>query len=116
MSLRRIFNGVNLRRTIPGMAVLAVSVATAAIQPPLLPPPLVPPAKLTTDGWVASSASILPKPARSMACSQPRPSSAPTAPDGHAVELTGVIEIPKLPRQPRPLSAAPRFVGDQGAL
>ena len=39
---------------------------------------------------------------------QPRPASAPTAPDGHAVELTGTIESCQPPRQPRPLSAAPR--------
>ena len=39
---------------------------------------------------------------------QPRPASAPTAPDGHAVELTGTIESCPPPRQPRPLSAAPR--------
>jgi hypothetical protein len=38
----------------------------------------------------------------------PRPASAPTAPDGHAVELTGFIESCRPPKQPRPLSAAPK--------
>jgi hypothetical protein len=39
---------------------------------------------------------------------QPRPASAPTAPGGYAVELTGTIEPFPIPRQPRPASAAPR--------
>lgn len=39
---------------------------------------------------------------------QPRPASAPTGSNGHAVELLGTIEsVPPL-RQPRPVSAAPR--------
>jgi len=38
---------------------------------------------------------------------QPRPASAPTAPNGYAVELTGDIEFCPPPRQPRPISAAP---------
>ncbi|MFO1044747.1 MAG: hypothetical protein U0941_23490 [Planctomycetaceae bacterium] len=73
-------------------------------------------AAATTDGWVSTSAVLGSKPARTVRIQQPRPESAPTAPDGYAVELTGTIEFSPIPRQPRPLSAAPRWYGDQGAL
>lgn len=46
---------------------------------------------------------------------QPRPASAPTAPDGHAIELMGTIEQCPLPRQPRPLSAAPNRLDEISA-
>lgn len=46
---------------------------------------------------------------------QPRPASAPTAPDGHAIELIGTIEQCPLPRQPRPLSAAPNRLDEISA-
>lgn len=40
---------------------------------------------------------------------QPRPDSAPTAADGHAIMLTGTIEPRAAFPQPRPLSAPRRF-------
>ncbi len=43
-------------------------------------------AAATTDGWVSTSAVLGSKPARTVRIQQPRPESAPTAPDGYAVE------------------------------
>jgi len=43
---------------------------------------------------------------------QPRPASAPTSPNGNAIELMGTIEHCPPPRQPRPLSAAPSRLDD----
>lgn len=46
---------------------------------------------------------------------QPRPASAPTSPNGNAIELMGTIEFWPLPRQPRPLSAAPNRLDEIAA-
>ncbi len=106
MSLQYLTVGSMFRRIAIAVAVMTAFVASLSIQQ----------AVATTDGWISTSAAVGSKPARTVRIQQPRPESAPTAPDGYAVELTGTIEFSPIPRQPRPLSAAPRWFGDQGPL
>ncbi|MEI8381970.1 MAG: hypothetical protein WCJ09_17705 [Planctomycetota bacterium] len=106
MSLQNLTVGSMLRRIAIAGAVITASVASVSVQQ----------AVATTDGWISTSATLGSKPARTVRIQQPRPESAPTAPDGYAVELTGTIEFSPIPRQPRPFSAVPRWFGDQGSL
>ncbi len=106
MSLQNLIFGSLIRRIAIAGAVITACIASVSVQQ----------AVATTDGWISTSATLGSKPSRTVRIHQPRPESAPTAPDGYAVELTGTIEFSPIPRQPRPLTAAPRWFVDQGAL